>query len=806
MKGFYITPDRFVNFSELKSASLASEIATRANSSEYWGTVWGALPDPDLVLKKLGLDVRVYHETMTDPHVFSCMEQRKAKTLSMNWEINRGGAKSRNIKLIESVFNDPDFRLHAVMEAMLNCVAYGMQPMEIMWEQIGQYWLPVSVEEKPVEWFIYDDENRPRFKSQDDPIDGMLLPYRKFLIARNKPTYANPYGEKVLSRCYWPALFKKSTEKWWIEFLEKYGSLFAVGKLPRSSMGEGSKEQSSLLEMLSLLIQSGTAVIPDDGSVDFKESATKQATSDIYKTRCDYSNNEISKAILTQTLTTEIGNKGSYAASETHSDMLTHLSLKDRSIIESELNLLIKWIYEVNFSDTNIPKFEMFLPEDVDKDLADRDKILTECGVKFTRGYFIKAYNFKEEDLKEVIPDSPQPDNTNTSNQDNASNNINNPEDLDRTTTGNNDFAEEKTSTGLIAKLKNAWDNIFESISKKKSLNDSEINTALTDSLSRDAYDKIAEGILLPVINAYTAVVKKTSLQAVRKDIPGFYDKMNADELITLLDKMFFTACLYQVKLDSDDYNFAEASMYELSNIFRLPPKDALQYFRDKGYTFSFNYKDVLREAHTRSFTVAKVMKLDILQDLRAITDKFISEGITVDEAIKQIQPVLANKGWWGKVPAKDVPGVDVSKLDDPNKLVQLGSYNRIKTILSTNETVAHRAAHYRQLMDITNLAPYWQYIQLDRPSKRKEHEPFHEKVFRFDDKIWDIIFPPNGWHCMCHIKALTEKQFNRLNIPLSTGDEVTYMPPEEWAYNPGKTNFEVDKSKYDNDILSAAK
>ena len=53
----------------------------------------------------------------------------------------------------------------------------------------------------------------------------------------------------------------------------------------------------------------------------------------------------------------------------------------------------------------------MFEVEDIDLGLAQRDKILSETGVKFTKDYFIKNYGLEEEDFdirEDIIPATPQ--------------------------------------------------------------------------------------------------------------------------------------------------------------------------------------------------------------------------------------------------------------------------------------------------------------------------------------------------------------------------------------------------------------
>ena len=79
----------------------------------------------------------------------------------------------------------------------------------------------------------------------------------------------------------------------------------------------------------------------------------------------------------------------------------------DKKLVESVINQLIRWIYEINFSSEEVPVFEMYAPEDVDLTLAQRDKILSDTGVKFTKEYFIKTYGLEDEDFEireDLIP------------------------------------------------------------------------------------------------------------------------------------------------------------------------------------------------------------------------------------------------------------------------------------------------------------------------------------------------------------------------------------------------------------------
>lgn len=77
-------------------------------------------------------------------------------------------------------------------------------------------------------------------------------------------------------------------------------------------------------------------------------------------------------------------------------------------------------------------------------------------------------------------------------------------------------------------------------------------------------------------------------------------------------------------------------------------PRDALDYFRDKDLRVGFDYRDVWDQEHAHAFTVAKAMKLDILDDIRAGLDEALAKGKTFRDFAAEVKPQLQKKGWWG--------------------------------------------------------------------------------------------------------------------------------------------------------------
>lgn len=398
MKKLWINETECVNLSD-NPISLSQEIATRQRSMDFYA-LGMYLPNPDPVLKQQGKDIAVYTELLSDGHLGGCVTSREAGVKSLEWGIDRGKARSRQAKLIEDLFKNLD--IDGIISAILQAPLFGYQPLEVMWEKVGNYIVPKDVVGKPPRWFVFNEDNEPRFRTKQDPVNGEALPDRKFLFARHKATYENPYGLAELSRCFWPITFKRGGLKFWVIFTEKYGMPFLIGKHPR---GTDEKDNDALLEKLEAMVQDAVAVIPDDSSVEFLESGRggNASSSQIYEKLIEMCKTEVSISILGQNLTTQVKG-GSFAAAQSHMQVRSDIVHSDRKLVEKTLNELIGWVWSYNFIDGERPVFSMWEEEDVDKDLADRDKTLSDAGVRFTKAYYMKAYGFAEEDIEVGAP------------------------------------------------------------------------------------------------------------------------------------------------------------------------------------------------------------------------------------------------------------------------------------------------------------------------------------------------------------------------------------------------------------------
>ena len=374
--------------------TFTKELATSQNVDLY--SYASLFPDPDSVLASQGRGISLYRDLLNDPHVKACTMSRKSGVVRKSWQLESAfsEAENPNLKLIEDVFSSLD--LPKLIGEILNAPLFGFQPIEVVWQVSDGLIVPAKVEAKPQEWFCFDKENNLRLKSQKSLYEGEIVPENKFLCPKHNPTYQNPYGEKLLASVFWPVTFKKGGIKFWVSFTEKYGMPWAIGKIPRQTL---EAEAIRLRDSLENMVQDGVAVFDDNCSIELVESGSKAQSADVYAQLVNFNNEEISKAILGQTLTTQIGQVGSYAVGKVHSAVRDDILSSDIRLVESTLNQLIAWIVGLNYPSSPAVKF-VFKDEDTLKaDLANRDKVLKDSGVNFTKEYFIKNYGFLPEDF-----------------------------------------------------------------------------------------------------------------------------------------------------------------------------------------------------------------------------------------------------------------------------------------------------------------------------------------------------------------------------------------------------------------------
>ena len=197
--------------------------------------------------------------------------------------------------------------------------------------------------------------------------------------------------------------------------------------------------------------------------------------------------------------------------------------------------------------------------------------------------------------------------------------------------------------------------------------------------------------------------------------------------------------------------------------ILAVPPEEAVEHFRAKGYHVGFDWRDTAAAEHVRSFSAAKAMRLDILTDIRGAVDEALAEGATFEHFANRLEPLLRRKGWWGRQPMID-------PVTGESRIVQLGSVRRLRIIFDTNLRMSYAHGRWQRIERLKERMPWLRYVSVLDDRTRPEHAAWHGTVLPVDHPFWRTNYPPNGWRCRCIVQQLADEDLERFGYQPSAG------------------------------------
>lgn len=226
---------------------------------------------------------------------------------------------------------------------------------------------------------------------------------------------------------------------------------------------------------------------------------------------------------------------------------------------------------------------------------------------------------------------------------------------------------------------------------------------------------------------------------------------------------------------------------------FQKTPQSIIDYLKNKQLTLTYNHYELLKQAHDKAFTVAKVTRMDLLNDIHSSLIEAIKTGRNFEAWKKSIIPALEKKGWWG---TQEIADPKTGEL----KEIVIGS-RRLKTIYDTNLRVAYQKHRYKEMMKLP-LSNYWMYRSALLENTRASHRKLHGSVFHRDHEFWQENYPPNDWNCKCTVTAHSKKDIDKRGLTPIEG-KIESIAGKDWNYNVGKnTNLlELKKINLDDSL-----
>ena len=374
------------------------------------------LPNPDLIIRKSGIndEWRFYQEIECDDMVTTCINKIVRGVSSYKWYLTQDKSDPAIFDFYNEIFRKLTRKgqVRNTIKNIVKAICYGRQFINVKWEYDGSHWLPSGLDTYPIELFAYDIDGNIKIT---DGIVFSLINYNldppkySILNSRNNPTLRNPYGESLLSKCYWLTFGKKVGFQSMNVMLEKYGMPWVITEYDSIILKqlfpdkEPSDAANEIVSFISNMVKDAILVTPAGLKSRFENVQNNYNTTN-YKVLLDFCNEGISRIFTGHTATTMAtpGKLGSNQDTITSDDFKAVINDQKENVSDI-FNELIGWINEINFNVEEVPSFAFYEEEDINQDLAVRDALLVEkVGVRFNKSYIQKNYIDDEADF-EVI-------------------------------------------------------------------------------------------------------------------------------------------------------------------------------------------------------------------------------------------------------------------------------------------------------------------------------------------------------------------------------------------------------------------
>jgi len=368
-----------------------------------------------------------------DPHVHAVLSKRRRavtarKLVITTPEALEGNAQAeRSTELCRELILGKDGAggipdLSQVLHDLTDAIGKAFALSQIVWSvnTPGFVAVPVEINRWPQNVTIIGDpftfrSEDPRFEdirilTDDAPVQGELLEPDQWIQHVQKARSAPLHRAALLRMVSWWYMFKHSSARDWAIAVERYGMPMRLGKYPPAA---GDDERSALKKAVIELGRDAAGIMPEGSEIELIE--TKLAGVAPHETFARYCDEQISKAILGNTLTTEATARGARALGEVHATGEQALADDDSKALALTIRRdLCGPIVRFNVGpDAPVPDVRLDADKLEDLNLrAERDTKLVKAGLPVPVSYFYETYGIPApapDDELVSVPTPPSP-------------------------------------------------------------------------------------------------------------------------------------------------------------------------------------------------------------------------------------------------------------------------------------------------------------------------------------------------------------------------------------------------------------
>lgn len=329
-----------------------------------------------------------------DSHLQAVLATLEESNAGLAWQIvppdDARAKDKRAARWAEAVLRANPY-LPALIAHLAGAIFYGYAVAEIMWAKSAGKMIPTLLCPLAPRRFGFRPRDG-RFVWRDDgtTLDGIDFREkhpRKFIVAQPRVNGDVANREGLVRPLVWMSVFRNWVISDWLRTAEISWKPWRIGTYKKA--GTNNEDRAELESAMRRLTTDGSVTKSDAVEIDVKwpEGATSARS-----THAEFTNvlgNEMSKAVLGQTETTQASTSSGYAQAKVHDAVRRDLLESRAKYIAQVLTRdMLTSLIELNFDGIRLPRFEFLTQDPIDlNSFAESLKALREAGARIPHAW-----------------------------------------------------------------------------------------------------------------------------------------------------------------------------------------------------------------------------------------------------------------------------------------------------------------------------------------------------------------------------------------------------------------------------------
>lgn len=370
--------------------------AAQLSRDNFSDALLGALvqaPEIDTTLRLAGIARHQLRRLMGDDEISAALETRRAVVDATPWRIE-GYNDTPPMQHLNATLTK---HLPSMVMALWDAVPMGFSVAEVVWAQTGAMVDIQRVALVPMQYFNPRSDGTLLATLPDVGYEMPVDMEYKFFHTVREQSFESPHGNAVLARLYWAWHFRQHGWRYWMQFMERFGMPIVAGQVTNPADFVDAMGRLGINTAIGVGTQDTVSVVSQTASGEFERLELAL-------------NKRIQKLILGQTLTSDVGSSGSFAAARVHDQVRMDRKMADLRLVTNTIQRMVNAFWRLNRYAGEPPTFIMEDGKGLEIERATRDAELVKNGiVKLTDAYLMTHYDFEAGDftVPEAAPAAP---------------------------------------------------------------------------------------------------------------------------------------------------------------------------------------------------------------------------------------------------------------------------------------------------------------------------------------------------------------------------------------------------------------